>query len=107
MSRLSLLGGSYQDASLIASAQRCVNLFPENIPETTKEGVHAVHLLRPGLRFLNAPPAPAPGRGLFTTTTGDLFAILGVNVYYIDPNFTFTLIGQLQTPSLTPVSVAD
>jgi hypothetical protein len=107
MSRLSLLGGAYTDASLIAAVQRCINLFVEKVPDETKEGVHAVHLLRPGLRFLAAPPAPAPGRGIFTTTTGDLFAVIGINVYYIDPNFTFTQIGQLQTPALTPVSISD
>ena len=107
MSRLSLLGGSYSDSSLIAAAQRSVNLYQEKIPEETKEGVNVTHLDRPGLRFLNVPPAPGRGRGLFATSTGDLFAVVDINVYYIDPNFNFTLLGQLVTPGTTPVSMAD
>lgn len=107
MPRLSLLGGAYSDASLVAAAQRSVNLYQEKIPEETKEGVQAVHLDRPGLRFLNAPPSQGRGRGIFATTTGDLFAIVDTNVYYIDPNFNFTLLGQLVTPSPNPASMAD
>jgi len=105
--RLSLLGGAYTDATLIAAAQRCVNLFPENIPQETKEGVQAIHLDRAGLRFLNASPSQGRGRGLFCASTGDLFAVVDINLYYIDPNFNFTLIGQLVTPGSNPVSMAD
>jgi hypothetical protein len=107
MSRVSLLGGAYSDASLIAAAQRCINLYPQKVPDKIAEGVNAVHLLRPGLRFLSAPPSPGRGRGLFATSTGDLFAVIDINVYYINPDFSFLLIGQLATPGSNPVSMSD
>jgi len=106
--RVSLLGGAYQDASLIASLQRCINLYVEKIPEETKEGVQAVHLLRPGLRYLGAPPAQGRARGLFTTTLGDLYAVVDQNVYYINPDWSFGApIGALLSPGTTPVYMAD
>lgn len=107
MARLSLLGGAYTDASLIAAAQRCINLFPEKVPEETTEGVKAVHLLKPGLRYLNASPSQGRGRGLYTATDGSLYAIIDQAVYYVNPDFVFSLIGNLVTPGNTPISAAD
>lgn len=107
MARLSLLGGAYQSASLIAAAQRSINLYPENVPEETKEGVRAVHFLRPGLRFLSAAPAQGRGRCLYAATNGDLYAVVDTAVYYIGPNFNWTFLGNLVTPASTPVSMVD
>ena len=48
--RVTLTGGAYQAASLIAGAQRCVNLIPEAVPQGQGEPVPMVHYLTPGLR---------------------------------------------------------
>lgn len=107
MARVSLLGGAYSSSSLIAAAQRCINLYIEKIPEETKEGVQAVHLLRPGRRFLGSPPAPDRGRCLYRATNDDLYAVIGPNVFYISPDFVFTNLGALVTGSRNPAYMAD
>ena len=48
--RVVLTGGAYQAASLIAGAQRCVNLIPEAIPPSDGEPVPMTHYPTPGLR---------------------------------------------------------
>lgn len=107
MARASLLGGAYSSASLIAALQRCVNLYPESVPEKTKEGVQAVHLLRPGRRFLSGAPSQGRGRCLYGATNGDAYAVVDTGVYYIDPNFVWTLLGNLLNSGNTPVYMAD
>lgn len=108
MSRISLLGGAYQDGSLIAAAQRCINLFPEDIPRDTKEGVEAVHRLRPGHRFLSNPPLLGRGRGVYAATNGDLYAVVDQQVYFVNSDFSFgASLGQLVLDVETPTSMAD
>ncbi len=108
-----LLSGAYESAAYIANAQRCVNVFPEINPKETDPGTPVTHLARPGLVAKGAPPIVAPGRVLYRSTRGvidpdgDLFCVLGQNVYFIDPNWAYTLLGQLATPANTPVSMAD
>lgn len=106
--RQSLLGGAYSSASLIAAAQRCINLYPETVPEKTKEGVHAVHRMRAGRRFLSGPPNPGRGRCLYrATTTGDLYAMVDTSVYWIDPNYKWTLLGNVFSPGSSPAYMID
>lgn len=94
MSRISLLGGSYQSRSLIASAQPCINLFPEVTPPSAGPPTPVAHLPTPGtVTFAN----PNPGymvRGLHrVSTTGDLIAYIGSEVYRIQSNGTVTHLG--------------
>lgn len=109
-----LTSGAYSAQSLIANAQRCVNLYPESNPKNTEPAMPVTHYPRPGLGQLGAgPPSPAQGRCLYRSTrgtadpNGDLFAVVGQSVYFIDPDFKFNLIGQLQIAATTPVSMAD
>jgi hypothetical protein len=66
MTAIPLTAGAYTAASLIADAQRCVNMYPEANPEKTKPNMPVTHYVRPGLLVLSAPivivsgPAPAP-----------------------------------------------
>lgn len=103
-----LVSGAYATRSMVADAQRCINLFPEINPEETTPGAPMTHYPRPGLTALgNGCPAPGPGRGLFAAQgNGQLYGIVGPNVYYIDPNWTYTLLGQIGNGN-TPVSLAD
>jgi hypothetical protein len=58
-------------------------------------------------------PIAGPGRCLYRSSqgvadpNGDLFAVVGQNVYFIDPDWNFNLLGALLTPAGTPVSMAD
>jgi hypothetical protein len=113
MTAIPLTSGAYSASSLIANAQRSINMFPEANPEKTKPNMPVTQYVRPGLNKLATPPAPAQARCLYRSTrgtsdpNGDLFAVIGQSVYFIDPNFNFNLIGQIQTAGTNPVSMAD
>lgn len=113
MPPLPLTSGAYSSASYIASAQRCVNMFPEVNPENIHPATPVTHLARPGLRLIGTPPVQAAGRCLYRSTkgvadpNGDLFAVVGLNVYFIDPDFNYNLLGSLETPANTPAFMAD
>ncbi len=107
MPSIPLTSGAYSAEGYIANAQRSINLFAEKNPPETKPSQPVTHYPRPGLRLASAPPAAAPARCLFGATNGDLYAVLGQNVYWIDVNLTWTLLGQLVTNAATPVSMAD
>jgi hypothetical protein len=108
-----LTSGAYSAEGYIAAAQKCVNLYPEINPSDTKPAQPVTHYPRPGLTLLNPCPAPAPGRCLYRSTrgvfdpAGDLFAVVGQNVFVIDPDFNFHLLGALSNPGGVPVSMAD
>jgi hypothetical protein len=49
MARVPLLGGAYQAKSIIANAQRCVNLYPEANPSSSQPQSPSTHYPTPGL----------------------------------------------------------
>jgi hypothetical protein len=113
MVAIPLTAGAYSAQSLIASAQRAVNLYAEKNPPEIESPMPVTHYPRPGLTSLGFPPVQGPGRCLYRSTRGfydpdgDLFAVVGQNCYVIDPNWTWTLLGTLLTPAGSPVSMAD
>ena len=108
MPKLRLNGGAYTARSPIAGATRCINLFPERNPDEIDPEAPFTHYPRPGLRLLNSPPAgqQGRGRGVFRVSNGDLYGVVGPNVYYIDPNWNYNKIGAIAN-QFTPVSMAD
>jgi hypothetical protein len=105
MARVSLLGGTYLARSIIASAQRCVNLYPEKNPQDSEAPY--THYPTPGLKHLLNPLTPGVGRGLYTATNGELYYVCGQTVYFIASNFVQTALGNLSAPKTTPVSMVD
>lgn len=102
-----LTSGAYQARGLIADAQRCVNLYQEENPADTDPGQSVTHYTRPGL-ISKVKLAPAGrGRGVFTLSNGNVYAVAGQNVFAIDKYFQATQIGQLSTMANTPVSMSD
>jgi hypothetical protein len=99
-----LVGGAYQAESLIASAQRCVNLYPEKNPEGVDSPT--THYPTPGLRQLSLPPQAAPVRGLWTAPDGKLYAVIGTGVYYVASDWGTTLLGTIDNRA-TPVGMKD
>ena len=59
MARVSLSGGAYTARSVIAGAQRCVNLYAEINPDDAP--VKRTYYPRPGLRGLSTPPTAGAG----------------------------------------------
>lgn len=105
MKRVPLTGGAYSARSVIANAQRCVNLYPEVNPEANEPPVPVTHYLTPGLVTLVTPQV-ATVRGLYRASNGSLYAVVGAGVYFIDPAFNATLMGNI-AGGTTPVSMMD
>lgn len=102
-----LTSGAYSGESYIANAQRCINMYPEKNPAESHPEFPMSHYVRPGLPILGNPPAAGVGRCLYAATNGDLYAIIGQSAYYIDPNWTFTALGNLIADVSTPAYMAD
>jgi len=83
MPRLNLSGGTYQARSLAVSAQRCLNLFPEPLPQVQGEPIQFAHYPTPGLKGV-CNLGPGVLRCLYTTSQGDLIAVAGSLVYLVD-----------------------
>jgi hypothetical protein len=95
MARVALSGGAYQSRSVISSAQRCVNLFPEIAPPPGDAPVPVTHYPTAGLRKIGMPPYVGPCRGLYAATNGDLYQVVAGQVFYISPEFVWTTVGQI------------
>lgn len=102
--RIPLIYGAYQAKSIIAEAQRCVNLYPEINPKGAPSPV--THYQTPGLVLLATAPAAARVRGTYRATNGDLYLVSGNHCYFVDSNFNFTDLLTL-TPGDNPVSMVD
>ena len=103
-----LTSGAYSAQGLIANAQRSINVYPEKNPADTTPAKPVTHYPRPGLTLLGAPPVPAQARGLYATTNGLPLAVVGQNVYFIDQEFKFNLLGTLIQAGVTnPVRMSD
>lgn len=101
--RIALSGGMYQARSVIASVQRCVNLYPE----VNAEGAPFPMTLQltPGLTQLIA-GTDAPSRCTYTASNGQLYEVIGSTVYYTDSNWIRSFLGTIGSNS-TPVSMSD
>jgi len=109
MPRIPLTSGAYSASSIIANAQRCVNLYVEANPQDSNPPVPVTHYPRPGLTPLSTPPSPGRGRGLYTATNGELFAVVDQNIYHIhyEDDWSWHLVGTMLQPGTVPVSMAD
>jgi hypothetical protein len=105
MARINLLGGTYQARSIIADAQRCLNLYPEKNPEDASAPY--TNLLTPGTLLKATPGVAGVARCLYTATNGSLYYVCGQQVYYIDSTWTLHLLGTLAANLTTPVAMQD
>lgn len=101
--KLPLITAAYQARSLIASAQRCVNLYGEKNPEG--EEFPFTYYPTPGLVRL-ATSEDSSWRGLYTATNGVLFGVVGRSVVVVNPDYTLNKIGTMQT-ARGPVRMID
>lgn len=93
-----LVAGAYEAQSLIANAQRCINLYAEKNQDDSPYPF--TYYPTPGLKFLKANPgSSAASRCLYTATNGNLYRVIGDKVYYVDSSFTHQLLGSIGTSS--------
>ena len=104
MPRIALTQGAYTADSVIASAQRAVNIFPEANPQDAL--VKFTHYACAGLTPLASPPAAGPGRGLYMSNIGILFYVCGTTLYQVGPTWAMTFVGTIDYGT-GPVSMAD
>ncbi len=104
LERIPLLGGMYEARSVIASAQRCVNLYPEKNAQDAP--FPFTNYLTPGLTQLIA-GIGAPHRCAYTASTGNLYEVIGDNVYATSANWVRTKIGSVTAGLTTPVYISD
>ena len=78
MARVILTSASYSSRSLIASAQRCVNLYPEMNPADAAAPV--TFYGTPGRKLWSTLPT-YPVRAVYKASSGDLFAVGGSRLY--------------------------
>lgn len=124
--RVPLTSGAYSARSIIASAQRCVNLYAEVNPASTtlelsgvaSSGVTGATAVKassaapftyyptPGTLLLANPPTAGAARCLYRANSNDLYYVVGSTVYYVSPLWSFTQLGTIDTGS-TPVSITD
>lgn len=96
MAQIQLVQGAYEARSVIANAQRCINLYPE---QNTKDAeVPYTHYCTPGLTTL-AQGIVAEVRQLYTASNGLLFAVIGNIVYYVPDNFVLQALGNITSQS--------
>jgi hypothetical protein len=102
-----LVAGAYQARSLIADAQRCVNLYPEQNPPDSP--VPFTDYLTPGLKKIFR-PSGVNGcvRGAYRANNGAVFVVINDGVYFLDLiiNYGYTRIGTIAAGT-TPVYMSD
>lgn len=103
--RIVLNDGFYRARSVIASAQRAVNIYAESNPKDSE--VEFTHYNAPGLTSIGA-ALNLPARCLYWANNGTLFYCAGQTLYTVGPPPTWTLsaIGTIGTTTGF-VSMAD
>lgn len=79
MPRILLQTASYTSRSLLASAQRCINMYGELTPVDALAPM--TFYSTPGRRLFSAVPGSGGMRGLFVASNGDLYASRGPDLY--------------------------
>lgn len=104
--QIPLIGASYEARSVIASAQRCINLYPEINPESAQATFPVTHYETPGLYLLKNIAEADTVRCTYRTSNGYLYVVVGHTIYYINSAWGVTHIGTIAS-STTPVYMQD
>jgi hypothetical protein len=106
--KLALTGGAYQARSVIASAQRSLNLYNEPLPQQQGEPSQFASYPTPGLTLVGTMPQ-GPIRGIRQATNDAIYVVAGSGVYVITGTapLAYTLLGSITAGRTTPVSMQD
>ena len=106
MARIALTGGAYTARSIIANAQRCVNLYPELSTQQDGSPTPSTHYPTPGLVVRIESPLNAPVRCVYRASNGDGYCVIGPNVYFISTDFSLLKVGTIAALT-TPCYFSD
>jgi hypothetical protein len=101
---LPLVGSPYDTRDPIKAARRCVNLYPER--RGHDEPFPYRYWPIPGQRLVTTAPNGGSIRTEYTASNGDLYIVAGNAVYFVDRNWTWSLLGNIAEKT-TPASMAD
>jgi hypothetical protein len=104
--RVPLLSGAYKQDNLLFQAQRCINLYAEQMAQDSQQTVPVIHYQTPGGTLLGTCPVPGNARCYYIASNDDVYAVVNANVYFIDAGYGYNLLGSIQAGT-TPVSMAD
>lgn len=82
MGRITLQTASYSTRSLVASAQRCINLYPESNPVDASAPM--TFYGTPGRKLFSTMPGSGGVRCLFLSSNGVLFGVCGADLMRLD-----------------------
>lgn len=99
--RVPLLSGPYQSRSVIASAQRSVNLYPESNAGDPQAPVPVTHYPTPGLTLFVDSGDFNIVRCMYRSTAGKLYVVIGTNVYYVTEGTSLILLGVVEDKRTT------
>jgi hypothetical protein len=102
--RIPLTQGAYESRSIIAEAQRSVNLYAEANPQDAP--FPFTYYPTPGLTVISTPPTAGESRCIYVASNGARFEVVGNIVYFVSTINGYTQLGTLSTYS-GPVSMAD
>lgn len=96
MARIPLISEAYAGRSIISSGQECVNLYAEIVGKFDPQApVPITYYPTPGTVLKTTTNNNAPIRGCYRTSAGTAYIASGVNVYYVAPDYTLILIGNI------------
>lgn len=102
------MGGAYAARSPLASAERCVNLYPEQNPQNSPWPV--MHYQTPGQTLQFTTPNGGPIRCIYRDGHDNTYVVSGQNVYAASFNglssWSLSLLGQMNTLN-GPVRATD
>lgn len=103
--KLALTTGMYQARSIIASAQRCVNLYPEK--NASEAPFPVTNQLTPGLtQLIDGPGGSMTHRCAYTASNGQFYEVINDTLYATSSSWIRTVVGTI-TGGTTQVSMSD
>lgn len=96
MARIPLISAAYAGKSVISSGQECVNLYAEIVGKFDPQApVPITYYPTPGTILKAQTPNNAPIRGCYRTSAGTAYIVSGINVYYVAPDYSLILVGNI------------
>lgn len=105
MVKIPLLGGAYSARSVIAGAQRCVNLYTEKNRQDAK--APTTHYPTPGFVQLAQHVPKGHWRGMYLAKNNKLYGVCGSRFLVISDRWEVTQLGILKTAGQKKVSIVD
>lgn len=92
--KIDLTGKPYTSKSIIASNQRCMNLYGE-ANKDPQAPVPVTEYLTPGTVLYSAPQVPGRARASYSTSIGTAYIVIAQTVYFVAANGALVFVGNI------------